>query len=776
MNIANCPITYYGHKYDKVYVAFDADTFAVCFNGVYRPGVKDDCILMSGGSADRGGLSVLTKAIPTGSGVHKLLPNLKNAGECVNIIPLKDSQQVEIEQVELGNFGTQAILAIKTYSGYQSVAVEADAQVNGLTVSKQTFQTADTNNGVITDVSGCRLSGVVYKTNTTVFDPNICSTVTCDVSGVATAISDCGPMELCQGDGSCVMNTMCTVTGSTVISFVGRVHSVPDRCVYTLMTASSIPGLRVLGLFQERRRKDVSFLDRVILQLDRAGVDISLEQGGRVQLNDKVLTLNTTAQVVHGVELSKDQTGLTAKISASNYTVSVFFDGYTTSIHMTGPSGEPVNGLCGNSNKSLIEEKVSDHSDAGCEIQYDDAADRTINCNTTTKWCNLLKRSPFTACNKHIDPEPFITACTHTLCKYPAVDHLKCQFLEAYARTCSQHSNVTVESWRSKTNCPAVPQAFCPDRFCSPHEFCGSSIGGEPRCLCRAIFASEYRSAGTYGEPTACDHKAATLTLANCLLEDNSIDYSFLHLNDEACKGEMNNLTHMVTFSFDSSNTCGTVVMANNSKIIYKNTIMRRNISTFGPINRHRPVHIDFSCYYSQPHIKSMAIRIKDSSVTQQITAGEWNYNLTMKAYYDAGRLNAIESSTEIQLDEKIWVELKTEGLDKNMIFVVTDSCWATDQPSPNSSLRYDLIIDGCPNPADQTVQMEGNGLGASNYFSFNSFQFSGKNGDIYLHCRLELCVAQSNACAPSCSQSRRRRRSVMPKYVDALISLAWAQ
>lgn len=75
---------------------------------------------------------------------------------------------------------------------------------------------------------------------------------------------------------------MCTVTTSTVIDFVGSVRSVPDRCGYTLMSSSSIPGFQVLGVFQERRRKDVSFLDRVTLQLDRAGVQISLEQGSKV--------------------------------------------------------------------------------------------------------------------------------------------------------------------------------------------------------------------------------------------------------------------------------------------------------------------------------------------------------------------------------------------------------------------------------------------------------------------------------------------------------------
>lgn len=67
--------------------------------------------------------------------------------------------------------------------------------------------------------------------------------------------------------------------------------------------------------------------------------------------------------------------------------------------------------------------------------------------------CNLLKQAPFTACNMYIDPEPFIAACTQMLCNYPPVDGLKCQFLEAYIRSCSIHHNITVEGWKSQTGC-----------------------------------------------------------------------------------------------------------------------------------------------------------------------------------------------------------------------------------------------------------------------------------------------------------------------------------
>ena len=54
-----------------------------------------------------------------------------------------------------------------------------------------------------------------------------------------------------------------------------------------------------------------------------------------------------------------------------------------------------------------------------------------------------------------------------------------------------------------------------------------------------------------------------------------------------------------------------------------------------------------------------------------------------------------------------------------------------------------------CPNTADQTVDVEGNGEGTFNYFSFNMFQFSGNSAEVYLHCKLELCVKQNNVCVP---------------------------
>ncbi|XP_068578084.1 uncharacterized protein [Cebidichthys violaceus] len=588
-------------------------------------------------------------------------------------------------------------------------------------------------------------------------------------------LSTCGSMELCQGDNQCAL---CTVTGPTVIDIHGQVNSVQDRCAYSLMTTASIPEFQVHATFRERRREDVSFLDRVILFLEKPNVHINLEQGGKVQLGSTPMKLNATVQLVHGVELSKDQTGVTAKMSHLNYTMIVFFDGYTAQIHIKGPSGQapPVDGLCGNSSRPFSEVKLSANSETGCETKYEDTTNSPINCNKTTERCNLLKEAPFTACHSSVDPEPYVAACANTLCTYPAMDGLNCQFLEAYARACSLHSSDSLDGWRSKANC--YPQAFCQDRFCSAHEFCGEDKSGDgTRCHCRAIFASPYKSQNTLGDAVVCNKTSRSVTLVGCLLEDKGISLSDIHLYDNTCQGEMDNVTHMITFGFDiKTNPCGTMIrMNNNSEVINSNAVI---------VDTTKEELMDFTCPFLVPDFSidfSVNIKVKSGSGSNSVayvTSGVWNYTLTMNAYTDAGRTQAVKPDDQLHLNQKVWFELKAYGLDQTTVALVTHSCFATNEPSPNSNLTYSIIINSCPNPADKTVTMENNGEGTSNYFSFNMFQFSGKNGDVYLHCRLNLCEKTISSCAPICSKNARRRRSTASNYKDedpTIVIMAWS-
>ncbi|XP_039461587.1 alpha-tectorin-like isoform X1 [Oreochromis aureus] len=759
LNISSCPITYYGKKYEQLYVTITTENFALCFDGFFKTQTGGDCLV--GPTASYVTLHIDSRNSKLESQVHQEVPSIKASMEC-SLEFFMEYTNTTSADLYLLSFGKQAALFVFTDV---TTKVDFEVHIGGIkvtTVYKNTVQ----------DISGCRHSGTAYEPDTVVSsNPDTCSILTCSETAVLETLG-CGPLERCQGNNTCVVDTTCTVTGPTVINVHGQVNSIKDRCAYSLVSIPSIPNFYLMANFRDRRREDVSFLDSVILHLDGPGVHSHLEQGGTVWLDDSTLTLSSSPQLVHGVQLSKDQTGVTAKLSLSNLTISVFFDGDTAQIRLEGPAGSSVEGLCGNSSRSLSDLRLSEYSSTSCEMQYSEPADSTINCTSVTERCNLLKEAPFSSCNSDIDPEPYITACTDTLCKYPAVDGLNCQFLKAYARACSLH-NHTLDGWTLKTGCSS--EAFCQDRTCSDHEFCGEkTVSGDTRCFCRAIFASKYQANNSLGDPTVCMQDSASLTLVGCLLEDKGIDYSTLHLNDPTCRGQMDELTHMVTFSFNSSNRCGTVVTANNSYIVYQNTIRSQNYSS-DVISRHDQVQINFSCVHSQPNINTATFRIRDCSVAQKISCGVWNYTLIIKAYTDAGQTQVVQLNSEVRLNQRIWVELETNGLDGSMVTVVSDSCWATDQASPTSSPRHDLIINGCANPADPTVAVEENGLGTSSLFSFNMFRFIGGSGEVYLHCKLHLCPKEDTSCTPNCNAAARRHRSVGSKYEgEASISMSW--
>ncbi|RVE60734.1 hypothetical protein OJAV_G00183990 [Oryzias javanicus] len=495
-----------------------------------------------------------------------------------------------------------------------------------------------------------------------------------------------------------VNGNLCTVTGPTVIDVNGVLNSVSDRCEYTLLHDQNT-GLTLKANFLERRRRDVSFVDSLTLVLSEF-YELQLLQGQRVMVAGSPVTLNSSVQTFTGFDLSKDQTGVTAGFSVSGVSLSLFFDGTTAQIDMDFAINGAHSGLCVDSNSSSSSRLSSDTS---CQEQHVDPVDDTINCPTVTQQCNILKSAPFSSCNSKVDPQPYIDACTETMCKYPDVDGLRCQFLEAYAKAC-ENSQAPVQNWWTAAQCHNS-QSMC-EQQCKDHEFCGD-IHGNNDCRCRAIDAHQYTDQNRLGGPTVCKDNTASLSLVGCLLKENGIDYTHLHLNDQTCKGVMDQDTHMVTFSF-SSDSCGAVVTTNNSQVTFTNAIVTRNSSS-DLITRQDKVFIEFSCSQPKPELQNLAFNILDNSVEIVLQSGEWKYSVTMKAYSDAAHSQLLSPKSDVRLNQKIWIVLETEGLDKDVVSVVTESCWATSGNSSSSTPRYDLIQNGCPNAEDGTVQVMGN-------------------------------------------------------------------
>ncbi|XP_056287237.1 uncharacterized protein LOC130204496 [Pseudoliparis swirei] len=754
VDLTECPVFFYGKEYTETEVRFASDgSFTFCFA---NSGIKE-CIWLSN-SVGATNLVTRVEAFGTGppSALHTALESITDDAECTHILKVGSAEGFYII-LYLRRLHEQTGLIIETLPGFPSRSLDVNTTFDGIT--QETWSFLVTRKLMYLDLSGCRTSNIFD------FSPSInpidC-TATCSVenkSGVTVdVVTGCESPEVCDGNGQCIVPApVCTVTGSTVIDFFNTVHSVPDLCVYTLLKN---PEIEIYVGFNVRHLEEEPFLNHVIVFMIATSTTIYLEQGVRARVLTEILNLTSTPQTLHGVEVFKDDNGITLK-TPSTQTI-IHFDGDTA--HVTGGDGEQ-SGVCGNpmsdteSQTTLVDSVNSAHSTSGCDASKSTDVAITANCSASDDYCDLMSQAPFTDCTL-IDPEPFITACKSIACKYteddrPA-DYPACQYMQAYAKACFLKSAATLGDWRSTASCSTTRLASCLDQECTDHEFCA----GEPGCFCRASFD---HPRDVIAEATVCTPSSIEVTVVECLLWENGVDPTTLHLNDVTCKGESDPETGMMTFRVEGDD-CGTEVTKDNASLVYKNAILMGS-KPLSDITREKIVEIDFSCSVTPPELQSVTFKIKDGSVFQTIEDEELSYTLTMSAYTDANFNFMIDQDTDIELNQKVWVEIKTEDLDENTVAVVTDSCWLTTDVDPTSSPSHYLVVGGCPNPDDLTVEMEGNGLGLSNSFCFRMFQYTtgnAGNSELYLHCQVVLFPKSTPA--PTCG-GLRKRRSARPGY-----------
>nr|XP_057908108.1 alpha-tectorin-like [Doryrhamphus excisus] len=733
--IEDCPLSVYGNLFTSVQIQTGQSAVTYCFINVAS---APDCVSITTGNLPTSvETTVESAADPAlGASVKAELPQLSDDLTCYLRTNLSSSSGTNMI-VTWMKFGSQTALSVHLMMYLDPLVVRTcenvDATIGSQVVSSNFTKTEGENNKYI-DMSGCR----------------------------------CNPMY-----------RVCTVTAAQVIQFFGNVVSITDRCVHSLLQPVNNPGFELVATFKDRRSQIMPFLDSVDLLLP-PNVIISLETSGRVWVDGQIQILTPEATLVHGVMLSRDSTGVTISISnpdISDDPVTVFFDGY--SAHIKVPDGKSLAGLCGHAgDPTYPATSVPDiaRSDEGCTT-VPQSDDLVIGDTAATGRCSLLLSNPFTACHGKVPAEPHVQSCNTTMSNYPSVDNLLCQFFEAYDKTCELQHGIDLGDWRSSTGCPLEHHAYCQNHTCSTHEFCGESPLSGTGCLCRAIFASGYKAEDSLGEATMCQDNSASISLIGCLLEEKGIDFSSLHLLDNTCTGQLDSETHTLTFNFDTNNNCGSEINTNSSHVAYKNKIVVSGPQNGAIVTRQNLLEVDFSCVYTQPDVSTMSFNIRQSSSVHHVVSHTWNYTLFMNAYTDAARTNMLTPDMDVDLNQEVWIELTTEGLQGAAVQLVTDSCWVTSDPSPTAAMKYDLIVDGCPDLNDGTVEIKGNGMGKDNYFSFRMFQFVSSR-DFFLHCQVNLCVDQD--CSPDCSQPpARRRRALQESRSEKLrgdfISLGWS-
>ncbi|XP_044035416.1 IgGFc-binding protein [Siniperca chuatsi] len=646
---------------------------------------------------------------------------------------------------------------------------------------------------------GCQYEGFYYNAGDSFWTEGCSQRCECHApNDLRCSAASCTPTQECtirNGQLGCfdALST-CTVWGDPhYITFDGALAHFQGTCSY-IITESVSHGtnetqFQVVATNNHRGNNRVSFVSAVDIYLSNQpeSAYIRIGPNKRVTVNGIEVSLPTTAGTLAQV------------VGQGSYTVVnaidliVQFDGQSTLLVRIGQNRQNrVTGMCGNFNSDSADDKVlpngtsaqndndfghswkAPSSQPGCGSTDERSGDGLDNCPFVEEYselCGVITNTsgPFNACHLHSDPQPFFRSCVYDLCLYTPANGMLCSAVSAYQRTCSV-LGLNIPDWRTALQCAESDP--CEQLDCTDYEWCGEK-DGVYGCFCDEHHHRPNNE--SYDSSITCVSSSGTMSLSRCQLFEAGFHSSALHLQEDSCNGTLQN--GRLVFHFNNEDQlCGTTLRSNGTHFIYENTIHGAVDPHEGLISRQRNIHLRFSCEYPLAQALSMDVGINpvESVVRKKLPSGYGQYHMRMIPYQDAGFHFPLTSdrNIEMEIDQRLYVEVRTEGVDERQISTILDSCWATPVNIANYPVRWDLISAECPNSADGTVELVQNGISTVARFSFRMFTFTNFSS-IYLHCQVHLCLLKHNNCSAHCYPGYHRRVARDVSYHDtAAISL----
>nr|XP_040032004.1 alpha-tectorin-like [Gasterosteus aculeatus aculeatus] len=584
----------------------------------------------------------------------------------------------------------------------------------------------------------------------------------------------------------------CTVWGDPhYVTFDGVLAHFQGTCSY-IITESVNHGMnetqfQVVATNNHRGSKRVSFVSAVDVYLSHQSEEVHVWIGPnkRVKVNGGEVSLPTTV----GTLAQLVRQGSYIVVEAMD--LRVHFDGQSTLlVRVDQYRQNRVTGMCGNLNRDPSDDKVlsngtlaqndnqfghswkSSTSQPGCGSTDEDSGDGLSDClflQEYSELCSVITNSsgPFGACHVQSDPQPFFGSCVYDLCLYTPANGMLCSAVSAYERTCSV-LGLSVPEWRSALLCAESDP--CEQLNCTEYEWCGEK-DGVYGCFCDE---RHHRSNNeSYDSSITCDSSSATMSVSRCQLFEDGFPSSALHLRDATCNGTLQG--GRLVFQFDNKDQlCGTALTSNGTHFLYKNSIQGDVDPRKGLISRQRKIQLGFCCEYPLNHSVSMNVDINpvESIVRKKLPSGHGQYHVRMIPYQDAGFHFPLASngSIDMEIDKRMYVEIRTEGVDESQISTLVDSCWATPVDMKSYPVRWDLISAACPNPTDGTVELLANGISTVARFSFRMFTFINFSS-IHLHCQVHQCLLRDGDCTADCQPGdhKRARREVSQDAITGI-------
>ncbi|XP_023673636.2 zona pellucida glycoprotein d isoform X1 [Paramormyrops kingsleyae] len=299
----------------------------------------------------------------------------------------------------------------------------------------------------------------------------------------------------------------------------------------------------------------------------------------------------------------------------------------------------------------------------------------------------------------------------------------------------------------------------------------------------KCLFAPDKRrckcAVGYYGD--LCDEVATinvmcgkdyiTIMVVEDFFKYYNIKLEDLHLGNKSCRAQQETVAgvsyYMARTTKDRYLYCGGKALEKNfTHIAYSQTLQSDPVVK-GNIIRDPLIKIEYKCVY--PYIRTLSLPFPIVPISSEtvMRVNEMEATIVMSLFKDGTYMEAFDTSPQLQLKEKAYVEARVVE-PEDYFHLRVNECWSTQSAMPNDTdgLSHTLLLNGCVK--DETVKFHGwtaehdgvNGNGSVVRYSFDVFRFTTLPHEFYLHCTIQLCSLGDESCLPDCKLITKREVS----------------
>uniref|UniRef100_A0A3B5QY66 Uncharacterized LOC102233503 n=1 Tax=Xiphophorus maculatus TaxID=8083 RepID=A0A3B5QY66_XIPMA len=280
---------------------------------------------------------------------------------------------------------------------------------------------------------------------------------------------------------------------------------------------------------------------------------------------------------------------------------------------------------------------------------------------------------------------------------------------------------------------------------------------------------------------TECFPNGTMTALALKLESVPLLNPSQLTLADPSC-GPVHSDDRYAFFVF-TVNSCGTTRKFMTNAMLYENEISLPDelLMKKSPTSEEPEYHLKISCFYDINTSQTVAFntRLRRSEPYAENSKGQLQVvmRLALDDSYSTFQ-NYEEYPIAKYLQQPLYFEVELLKSTNPLISLELENCWATQGKDRTSQPRWDLIINGCPNPADpyqvvfHPVWTDARVRYPSHFKRFEIQMFAFPNDililQLFVHCDIVICDSKNplgGICGGQCSNPKQTTKGEMDDF-----------